>query len=217
MKINLKRVLVSLMAAVMFIMPFNSANALKYDPKVDYYKLMVEMAKRGDKASLYAGRTFEKLRNEKIDALKMKYGKTDIFTTYSNPKEIQEALELFKRGYTMEDLDLVARIVNAEAGCDWIPDWVQRGVASVIVNRVKDRRYPNTVREVIYQPYQYGPIYNGMINMRPTSRSRANAKYVLLNGPTMPAGVIGQNGNPDGAIHASYYDSVLGTTIYFTY
>jgi hypothetical protein len=41
---------------------------------------------------------------------------------------------------------------------------------------------------------------------------------VLENGSTLPANVTGQAGFiSGGGIYTSYYDSVLGTTIYFSY
>ena len=49
-------------------------------------------------------------------------------------------------------MDLLARVIYAEVGCTWIPDWVQRMVGSVVLNRVNSSYYPDTIREVIYQP-----------------------------------------------------------------
>lgn len=194
-----------------------SAQALKYDPDVDYYSLMKTMAKRGDAQSLYAGKTFEKLRNEKIKALGMKYKQTSFFSDYKKPSDIQNAMALHQRGWTMDDWDLLSRLINAEAGCEWMPDWVPRAVGSVVLNRVKSKNYPNTIRDVIYQSGQYGPVYDGSLYKPATAKSKANALYILLNGKTLPDGVIGQNGDPWGRIHSQYYDSILGTTIYFHY
>jgi len=121
-------------------------------------------------------------------------------------------------GYSEEDLDLLARIINAEAGSDWMPDWVQQMVGSVVLNRVNSEYFPNTIREVIYQPGQYGPVSNGMIDYTPSERVIENARYVLENGSICPANVTGQNGVVSGSgVYTSYYDSVLDTTMYFCY
>lgn len=126
--------------------------------------------------------------------------------------------ELDKPRYSAEDLDLLSRLVYAEAGCDWIPDWVQQAVASVVINRVNSPVYPNTIREVIYQPGQYGPAWSGSIERTASERTIANCRYVLENGSTLPANVTGQAGFiSGGGMYTSYYDSVLGTTIYFSY
>ena len=54
------------------------------------------------------------------------------------------------------------KIVQAEAGiCD------ERGrilVANVIMNRVRDKRFPNSVTEVVYQRGQFSPVSDGRIN-----------------------------------------------------
>lgn len=192
-----------------------------YDSKADYMTLMLRALKDGSAYAMQVGAIYEQQRNMKIDDLKMSYAKTSYFTDYTTAKEILAAIEAEKNpkpSYTEEDLDLLARIINAEAGCDWIPDWVQRMVGSVVLNRVKSSYFPNTIREVIYQPGQYGPVYNGMIHYTPTKKAIANAKYVLENGSTCPDNVTGQNGEISGSgVYTSYYDSILGTTIYFCY
>ena len=56
-----------------------------------------------------------------------------------------------------EALDIVARVVQGEAGgCPWMH---QLAVAAVVVNRVNDPRFPNTVREVVAAPMQYTTLY----------------------------------------------------------
>ena len=94
--------------------------------------------------------------------------------------------------YTQSDLDLLARVVNAEAGSSWITDEHQRAVASVVLNRVKDNRFPNTIKEVVYQRGQYSCVWNGAINRTSSQRAINNARYVLENGVTIPNNVIFQ-------------------------
>lgn len=192
-----------------------------YDPKVDYMAEMSRALRDGSPYALQIGAIYEQQRNLKIEDNNLKYAKTSYFTDYTTAEEILRAMEEAKRpkpSYSAEDLDLLARIINAEAGCDWMPDWVQQMVGSVVLNRVNSDRFPNTIREVIYQPGQYGPVYNGMIHYTPTEKSIKNAKYVLENGSICPPNVTGQNGVISGSgVYTSYYDSVLGTTIYFCY
>ncbi len=131
---------------------------------------------------------------------------------------LAEIEELSKPSYSEADLDLLSRLVYAEAGCTWIPDWVQQAVASVVINRVASSAYPDTIREVIYQPGQYGPAYSGSIERPADARTIENCRYVLENGSTLPGNVTGQAGFiSGGGMYTSYYDSVLGTTIYFSY
>ena len=51
-----------------------------------------------------------------------------------------------------DEVDLLARLIYQEAGCDWIPDYVILWVGSVALNRVESDKYPDTLYEVIYDP-----------------------------------------------------------------
>lgn len=62
---------------------------------------------------------------------------------------------------TLEELDLFFRLVEAEAGNECMEGKI--AVANVVINRIKDSRYPNTIEDVIYQPYQFEPVINGHI------------------------------------------------------
>lgn len=63
--------------------------------------------------------------------------------------------------YSDDDYKLLLRIVEAEAGiCD------EKGrilVANVILNRVRDDEFPDTVSEVVYQPSQFSPVADGRL------------------------------------------------------
>lgn len=61
-----------------------------------------------------------------------------------------------------DDYQVLLKIVQAEAGiCD---DKGKILVANVILNRVRDGSFPNTVRAVVYEPSQFSPVSNGQIN-----------------------------------------------------
>ena len=95
--------------------------------------------------------------------------------------------------YTQSDLDLLARVIYAEAGSDWLTDEHQRAVGSVVLNRVADSRFPNTIYGVVYQKGQYACTWNGAINKTPSQRAINNAKYVLENGVITPTNVVWQS------------------------
>lgn len=109
-----------------------------------------------------------------------------------NHKQIEE------QKYTNDELDLVARVVWSEAGSDWLTDEHQRAIASVVINRVNDDRFPNSIEGVIYQVGQYGCVYNGMIKQTPNQRAYDNARYVLENGITIPSNVVWQSQSVQG-------------------
>ena len=63
--------------------------------------------------------------------------------------------------YTQSELDLMAAIIYAEAGDQDFEG--MRLVGDVIMNRVNspDPYWPDTVAEVVYQPYQFSPVLDG--------------------------------------------------------
>jgi spore germination cell wall hydrolase CwlJ-like protein len=91
-----------------------------------------------------------------------------------------------------EELDLLARLIQAEAGADWCSDELQKAVGSVVINRMNDSRYPSEMRDVIYQDGQYSTAKSGKINQPATDRAKANAEYLLKEGVTLPEEIVFQ-------------------------
>lgn len=58
--------------------------------------------------------------------------------------------------------DLLARLVHAEAKGE--PQAGKVAVALVVLNRVEDDRFPDKIKDVIYQNRQFQPVDNGAIN-----------------------------------------------------
>ena len=56
-------------------------------------------------------------------------------------------------GPTDADINLLARIIDVEARGE--PYRGKVAVGAVVMNRVRDPRFPDTIREVIYQPGQF--------------------------------------------------------------
>lgn len=63
---------------------------------------------------------------------------------------------------TKEDKDLLARLVHAEAKGE--PFKGKVAVAEVVLNRMEDEKFPDTVKGVIYEKRQFDPVSNGEIN-----------------------------------------------------
>ena len=199
-----------------------------FDESTDYTAKMQECLKDGSEYAMIAGTVFEKQRNLKIESLGLEYETSSYFTDYATAEDILNAMNPPAptpepsmepseptQTYSDEDLYWLSRVVFAEAGCDWFPDWVQRDVASVVLNRVADSRYPDTIIDVIFDPGQYSCVDSGSIYNTPTQKVVENCRWVLENGSTLPVSVIGQSAYAWGPIYKSYYDSVLGTTIHF--
>ena len=71
-------------------------------------------------------------------------------------------------GNTVSDGALIARVAQAEAGNQ--SDAGVALVADTVLNRVDSDRFPNTVKGVIYQKYQFQTVTNGSINCIPEQR-----------------------------------------------
>lgn len=93
--------------------------------------------------------------------------------------------------YTQNELDLLARLITAEANNQ--PNQAKVAVGAVVVNRVQDPRFPNTISGVIYERsggyYQFTPVENGMIN-KPASEQAKAAAYEALHGSDPTNGAL---------------------------
>lgn len=76
--------------------------------------------------------------------------------------------------------------------CRGLNDEAQIAVASVIMNRVKSDKFPNTIFEVITQPGQYAFVVDEIIWGEPDERAMRNAEYVYWNGSQIPENVLFQ-------------------------
>lgn len=94
--------------------------------------------------------------------------------------------------YTQEDLDLLAHVIYAEAGSDYCTDEMRYGVGSVVLNRVEDECFPDTLYNVIYQKGQYQCTWDGNIDKTPDERSYRIAQDLLNNGSIFPSDVVYQ-------------------------
>ncbi|WP_142414642.1 LysM peptidoglycan-binding domain-containing protein [Hathewaya massiliensis] len=93
--------------------------------------------------------------------------------------------------YTQADLDLLSRLIYAEAGAE--PYNAQVAVGAVVLNRVKNSGFPNTIKGVIYEVsygyYQFTPVLNGQIN-KPASAQAIKAAKEALNGVDPTKGAL---------------------------
>ncbi len=93
--------------------------------------------------------------------------------------------------YTASDLDLLARLVRAEAENQ--PYSAKVAVAATTINRVQSNLFPNTLRDVIYEKsngyYQFTPVLNGSIN-KAADQASINAAYEALHGSDTTNGAL---------------------------
>lgn len=85
------------------------------------------------------------------------------------------------------DIYLLAKLIQAEAGAE--PYVGKVAVGGVVLNRVENSKFPQTIAGVIYQPHAFESVSNGIIN-RPASRESLKAARDALNGWDPSGGAI---------------------------
>lgn len=79
-----------------------------------------------------------------------------------------------------DDIEMLERIVMAESGGE--PYLGQIAVANVVLNRVKSKSYPSTLKGVVFQKFQFSPVKNGVIRGQSPNESVKKAVAEALNG-----------------------------------
>ena len=79
--------------------------------------------------------------------------------------------------YSSSDTNLLARLIYAEARGETYAGQV--AVGAVVLNRVKNPSFPNTISGVIYQPYAFTCVSDGQINMAPDKTALSAAKDAM--------------------------------------
>lgn len=91
-----------------------------------------------------------------------------IFTSSSNSSSSSSS---------SSDLNLLARLVYGEARGE--PYTGQVAVAAVVLNRVRNSNFPNTIAGVIYQKGAFNVVDDGQINLSPNSTAKKAAQDAL--------------------------------------
>ena len=180
-----RRLLAALLA--LFLLPVG-ANAA-FEPDVDYMALMMRAAEAGDAA---AGMAAEACRAEKI-----------------------AALGLDNREISFEELNLLAKIIHAEAGSAWLDMEWKMAVGEVVLNRIASPEFPDTMREVLEQPGQYyGKNSRYFNSLKPSAASVEAAKHLLAGERVLgePAVVFQANGRQGSGVFRELRDAHLGST-----
>ena len=76
--------------------------------------------------------------------------------TEPKPTEPDKKKEESTKKNNMSDLEMLACVIYQEAGSDSICDDCRRRVADVVLNRVADSRFPNSIYKVLTAKNQYG-------------------------------------------------------------
>ncbi len=79
--------------------------------------------------------------------------------------------------YAQFDLYWLSHIVYAESNTQPLEGMI--GVGNVVLNRVTSTRFPNTIRDVVFQPGQFNPVDMGTIYLEPSQQAVLAAKLAL--------------------------------------
>ncbi|MCD9022604.1 cell wall hydrolase [Cohnella sp. NL03-T5] len=105
----------------------------------------------------------------------------DIIETEAKPLVVIPSIfDHEAKPFTEKDRLLLAKITQVEAGDESYES--QLAVANVILNRVKDSRFPKTIRDVIYSGKQFPPAHNGLLDRSVPKATALRAAKDALNG-----------------------------------
>lgn len=116
---------------------------------------------------------------------------------------------------SFDDLYLLAKLICAEAGSDWLSDDFRLCVGEVVMNRVASPEFPDTIYDVIYQKNQYSSVSSPSFATLVPSQSCVDVAIRLLQGERqMAASVVFQSNYAQGEIFSIHKDRRLGDTFF---
>ncbi len=116
-------------------------------------------------------------------SIRVKAATTKHHTTNESPKKDSIKIRL-----SNNEIDLLARLVRAEAQTE--PYEGKIAVACVVLNRVESKKFPDTIKEVIYAPGQFQPVSNGEINKPADKESIKAVKAALFEQRQLAPGAL---------------------------
>ncbi len=116
--------------------------------------------------------------------------------------------------YNADDLYWLSHIINAESGNQPLSGKI--AVGNVILNRVKDSRFPNSIYSVVFQRNQFTPAATGSIYKNPNAESVLAAKLCLDGGTVLPTALyFNQKGlNCWASRNRTYVTTIAGHSFY---
>ncbi|MGL5506801.1 MAG: cell wall hydrolase, partial [Paraclostridium sp.] len=105
------------------------------------------------------------------------YGKTIKYEVESKTEDNKSDEPKEVISITNDELFLLSKLVASEARGESYEG--QIAVAAVVINRVMDPRFPNTIEGVIYQKNAFSVVGNGQIYMDPTDTAYKAAREAL--------------------------------------
>ena len=141
----------------------------------------------------FSGELVEAIQNEVVTEDNVE---TEIPTEETVEQVVVEVTPeaLTGNSFSLEDQEyqVLLKIVEAEAGCEDTEGRML--VANVVMNRVRNGYFPNTVTEVVYQRQdgtaQFSPVSNGRIDTVNVSQGTIDAVARVMNGEDISQGAL---------------------------
>jgi len=96
-----------------------------------------------------------------------------------------------------EEVDLLAHLIYAEANT--LGERGMQYAGSVVLNRVSDESFPDSIRDVIMQGNQYACVTNGSIWDEPSDVAYEIAEELIVYGSVLPESCVYQAEFPQGS------------------
>lgn len=119
-------------------------------------------------------------------------------------------------GFTADELMLIAQVVHREANGSSIE--AQAAVANVIYNRIKSSGFPDTVKGVIFQKYQFSVANDSIYSVTPSATAVAAVKQIFVNGDMLlPDNVLYFRSSSKGTSWSAftYYATYGGNSFFY--
>ena len=141
----------------------------------------------------FSGELVEAIQNEVVTEDNVE---TEIPTEETVEQVVVEVTPeaLTGNSFSLEDQEyqVLLKIVEAEAGCEDTEGRML--VANVVMNRVRNGYFPNTVTEVVYQRQdgtaQFSPVSDGRIDTVTVSQGTIDAVARVMNGEDISQGAL---------------------------
>ena len=141
----------------------------------------------------FSGELVEAIQNEVVTEDNVE---TEIPTEETAEQMVMEETPeaLTGNSFNLEDQEyqVLLKIVEAEAGCEDTEGRML--VANVVMNRVRNGYFPNTVTEVVYQRQdgtaQFSPVSDGRIDTVNVSQGTIDAVARVMNGEDISQGAL---------------------------
>lgn len=124
--------------------------------------------------------SFSKVRNNDIVSLGLNGDGVSITEESDDFDVINE--------YTMEEVDVLGKLVQCEAESEDLQGKIL--IANVVMNRVENGQWGNSITDVIFAPGQFDPIGNGAYKLAEVDVSTKEAVLIALNGQNNSQGAL---------------------------